>query len=87
MSTKIKTSTYYTIKHEYKIKMSTSGDYMPMLQNNTDNICEKQWLGTMTRLHNMAFTVVNIITAAIKQIDSVTNKEHENYIGSMDTKI
>ena len=35
-------STYYIIKNEYKIKTSTSGDYTPMLWNNTDTMHEQQ---------------------------------------------
>ena len=54
------------IKNEYKIKTSTSGSYMPMLQDNTDMMCEKQWLGTMARLPSIVIAVVNIITMAIR---------------------
>ena len=32
--------TYYIIKNEYKIKMSMSGHYKLMLQNNTDSMHE-----------------------------------------------
>ena len=85
MSTEIKMNTYYIIKNEYKIKMNTSSGNMPMLQKNTDKMHEKHELGTMTRLHNMAVTVLNIITTTIKQIVKLTNKEHVNYVGSMDT--
>ena len=60
-------NTYCVIKMSTKIKTSTSGGYMPMLQNNTDMMHEKQWLGTMARLHSIVIAVVNIITTAIKQ--------------------
>ena len=86
MSTKIKMSTYYIIKNEYKIKMSTSSSYMPMLKNNIDIMCKKQRLDTMARLHNMVTAIVNIITMAIKQTDNLINNKHDNYIDSMDTK-
>ena len=67
MSTKIKMSTYYIIKNEYKIKKSTSSHYTSTLQNNTDTMHKKQWLGTIARLHSMVIEVVNIITMVIKQ--------------------
>ena len=67
MTTKIKMSTYYIIKNEYKIKMSTSSSYISVLQNETNTMCKKQWLGTMRRLHSIVITVVNIITMVTKQ--------------------
>ena len=47
--------------------MSTSDSYVPMLQNNADTMHEKQWLGTMTRPHNIVIAVTNIITMVTKQ--------------------